>query len=136
MGKIVVHRTYFRIQGKRLPCSKRASYLGNTSWPGSPKLMKVYTPLWCITLFTISYFLSNILRITDNGRNRNSEDFSLILFPGNSRYHHWILKPTEKIFKEFCKGFPTMVGQRRKVCFPEPLKHFFHHSVNTFFWKR
>ena len=93
------------------------------------------TPLWYITLFTISYFLSNILRIPDNGRNRNLEDFSLLLFSRNSRYHHCIVKPMEKIFKEFCKGFPTIVGQQRKVCFAELLKYLFHHSVNRFFKK-
>ena len=32
---------YFIIQGKRLTCSKRASYLGNTSCCDSPKLMKI-----------------------------------------------------------------------------------------------
>ena len=33
-------RAYFRIQGKSLTCSKRASYLGNKSWPDSQKLMR------------------------------------------------------------------------------------------------
>ena len=28
-----------------------------------------------------------------------------------------------------------MVGQRRKFCFPEPLKRLSHHSMNTFFEK-
>ena len=32
---------YFRIQRKHQTCSKRALYLGNTSWPCSPKLMGI-----------------------------------------------------------------------------------------------
>ena len=71
----------------------------------------------------------------DNSRKRNLEDFSLLLFSRNSRYHHCIVKPMEKIFKEFCKGFPTIVGQQRKVCFAELLKYLFHYSVNRFFKK-
>ena len=34
-------RAYFRIQEKHPTCSKRASYIRNTSWPDSPRLMKV-----------------------------------------------------------------------------------------------
>ena len=34
-------RTYFRIQRKHQTCSKRASYLGNTSWSDSSKLMRL-----------------------------------------------------------------------------------------------
>ena len=85
-------RAYFRIQGKRLTCSKRAPYLGDTSWPDSPKLMKVlvtiglnrlsslHIPSWHITLFAVSYFLSEILRIPNNGRNRNLEILLLFFF--------------------------------------------------------
>ena len=66
------------------------SYLCNTSWPDFPKLVKVLVaivlnrvfslqiPSRHITLFTVSCFLSQILRIHDNGRNRNLRD--LLLF--------------------------------------------------------
>ena len=37
----------------------------------------------------------------------------------------------EPDLKDFCKGPPTMAGQQRKICFPEPQKCLFHHSVNT-----
>ena len=57
------------------------SYLGKTFLPDSPKLMKVtiglnrllslHIPSWYIALFAVSNFLSEILRIPDNGRNRN-----------------------------------------------------------------
>ena len=65
-------RQYFRIQAKRATCSKRVSYLGNTSWPCSPKLIKVLVKIglnrlsslqilsWYITLFTVSYFVPDI----------------------------------------------------------------------------
>ena len=36
-----VHRVYFRIQGKHPTSSKRASYLGNTIWRVSPRLLKI-----------------------------------------------------------------------------------------------
>ena len=61
----------------------------NTSQPDFPKLMKVlvttvlnrlsslYIPSWHITLFTVSYFLLEILRIPDNGRNRNLENLEI-----------------------------------------------------------
>ena len=76
-------RTYFIIQGKCLTCSKMASYLGNTSWLISPKLMKVlvtvvlnklcnlHMPSCTSTYLTVCYFLSEILRRPDDGRNRN-----------------------------------------------------------------
>ena len=35
----------------------------------------LHIPPWDITLFTVSYFFSEILRIPDNGRNRNLEVF-------------------------------------------------------------
>ena len=90
-------RAYFRIQGKHPAYSKRASYHGNTNWPDSPNLIKVlvtiglnrlsslHMPSWHISIFTDSYFLSEILRIPDNGRNRNL----LLCFSRISRrYYH------------------------------------------------
>ena len=65
--KLVDIMAYIRIQGKCLTCSKRASYFGNTSWPDSPKLMKVlmtislnrlsslHIPSLHIIHFTVSY---------------------------------------------------------------------------------
>ena len=105
-------------------------------WQSVKQVFSLHIPLWHITLFTVSYFLSEILRIPDNGRNRNLEIFHSFLSRNSQRYHHWIVKSTEKIFKEFCKGLPTMVGQRRKFWFLEPVKRLFHHSLNTSFWKR
>ena len=140
------NRTYFRIQGKRPTCLERASYHANESWPDSVKLMKVlgkiglnklsslHIPSWHSPPFTVSYFLSDILRTPDNGRNRNWETFYSFFFSRNSqRYHHWILKSMEKIFKEFCKDLPTMVEQWRKFCFLESVKRLLH-SVNTSFF--
>ena len=55
------------------------------------------------TLFTVSYFFLEILRIPDNGRSRNLETF-YSFFPRNSQgYHHWIVKSMAKIFKKFSK---------------------------------
>ena len=72
-----------------------------------------------ITLFTISHFLSEILKIPVNGRRRNSEifTFSLILKSVETRKAFTIL--------------PIMVGQRWKYWFLEPLKRSFHHSENA-----
>ena len=65
-------RVCFRIWRKCPACLKRASYLGNTSWLDTPKLMKVlvaidsnrlsslHIPSWHIT---VSNFLSEILRV-------------------------------------------------------------------------
>ena len=139
------------MQWKHLTCSKRASYLGNTSWPDSPKLMKVlvkiglnrlsnlHIPSWHITFFTVSYFLSDILRIPADDRKRNLQIFTLFFFffsRNSQRYHQWIVESIEKIFKEFCKRLPIMVRQRSKFYFLEPLNHLFHHSVNKYFWKK
>ena len=66
---------------------KKAPYLDNTSWPDSPKLMKVLATIGLnrlsslhilslhITLFTVSYYFSENLRIPDDGRNGNLETF-------------------------------------------------------------
>ena len=79
--------TYSRIQGRHLKCSKRTSFIGNTSWPDSPKPMKIYvniglnrlftwhTRLRYMVLFTVSYFLLKILRIPDNERKKNLQFF-------------------------------------------------------------
>ena len=140
-------RAYFRIQGKRPTCSERASYLGNTSWPDSPKLMKILVTIglnrlfslhitfWYITIYTVYYFLLETLRMPDDVRNRNFEIFYSFFFQETHRYHHWIEKSMKKIFKEFCKGLPTMVGQQRKICSLKSLKRLFHHSMNLSFWK-
>ena len=124
-------RAYFRIERKHPTCSKMASNLGNTSWNDSQKLMRVLMTIglnrlsslhitsWHITHFTVSYFLSEILRIRDNSRNRNLEIFTRLFFPRNSqRYHYWIVKSTEWIFLRFCKDLPTM--QWRKVFYNHP----------------
>ena len=37
------------------------------------RLSSLHIPLWHITLFTVSYLLSEIFRILDNSRNRNLE---------------------------------------------------------------
>ena len=135
-------RAYFRIQGKHLKCSRRAFYLCNTIWPNSPKLMKVlvticwnrlsslHIPLWHIALFTVSYFLSEILRISHNGKNTNLKIYYSFFSRETQRYHLWIVKSTEISFKEFCKNLLTLVEQRREFYFLEPLKRLFHHSVN------
>ena len=79
--------TYSRIQGRHPKCSKRTSFIGNTSWPDSPKPMKIYvniglnrlftwhTRLRYMVLFTVSYFLLKILRIPDNDRKKNLQFF-------------------------------------------------------------
>ena len=77
-------------------------------------------PSWYITVFTVSYFLSELLRITEEG------SFS---FQETHRDTTIALNPRRKFF---FKSLPTVVGQRRKFCFLEPLKRLFHHSVNTF----
>ena len=115
----------FRIQGKHPACSQRASYLGSTSWPDSPKLIKVFMTIALnrlsslhilslhITLFMALYFLPEILRIPDNGRKRNL-GFLFFLFSRNSQTPplnckiHW---------ENFLKSLSTMVGQQRKSWF-------------------
>ena len=127
-------RANFRIQGKCLTASKRASYLSNTSWGVSPRPMKIksiidnwfkqvfqlhtHLPLWYIALFTISHFLLQILRISDNDGKGKFRDFSLLRFfkkltempPSNCKIQG-------KKFKEICKSLATMVWQRRNACF-------------------
>ena len=84
-------RVYFRFQGKHPTFSKRASYLGNTSWPDSPKLMKVlvtigsnkllslYIRRACYCFYSFLYPPGDFEN-TDSGRNRNLEVFYLIFF--------------------------------------------------------
>ena len=78
---------------------------------GLNMLSSLHIPSWHITFSSVSYFLSEILGIPDNDRNRNFEicySFFLFFFSRNSqRYHHWIVKSMEKIFK---------FGQLRKFC--------------------
>ena len=64
---------------------KKGILLDNISWPDYPNLMKVLVEIGLnrlsdlhiilghITIFTVFYFLSEILIIPDNGRNRNLE---------------------------------------------------------------
>ena len=141
-------RAYFIIQGKCLTCSKMASYLGNTSWLISPKLMKVlvtvilnklcslHMPSCTSTHLTVCYFLSEILRRPDDGRNRNVDIVYFFFSRNLQKYHHRLVKSSEKIFYKFCKVLPNMVRWWRKFCFLEPLKCLFRHFVNTSVWKR
>ena len=88
------------------------------------------TTLWYIALFTFSYFLSEILRIPDNGE-KKFRDFSLLWFSRHlQRCHHQNVNSTETFLKKNGKRLPTMVGQRKKW-FRERLKCQFHHFKNT-----
>ena len=118
---------YFRIQEKCLTCSKRASYLGKTSWFDSPKLIKVLVaislsrlfslhiiPSRYITLFAVSYFLLEILRIPDNGRNRNLTIFYSFYFQETQRY------TTTELWnpgKNFVKGSSPWLGSEENFVF-------------------
>ena len=75
-------------------------------------------------LFTVSYFLSKVLRKPGDGRNRNLEIFWSTFPRKLQRCHYRIVKCTEKLEK-LCKDLPTIVGQQKK----------FHNSENTFFAK-
>ena len=73
-------------------------------------------PVWkylygILLLLTVSYFLSEVLRITDNGRNRNLEVFYSFFFHENYR----IVKSTENPSKYFCNSLPTIARQRKKM---------------------
>ena len=83
---------FFRIQRKCPTCSKRAPYLGNSNRPNSPKLMRVYKVLLTISLyslssctyfslyialFTVFYFLSEILSSLSDGRQSSVDNFYL-----------------------------------------------------------
>ena len=65
---------------------KRASYLGNTKLVkvlatiGLNRLSSLHIPLWRIALFTVSNFLSEILRKLDHGRNRNLKIYYSFFF--------------------------------------------------------
>ena len=66
--------------------------------------------------FKVSYLLWQILKILDNGRNRNLEIFySFFFFFDSQRYHYWIVKSTEYIFKEFSKDIPTWLDNQVKL---------------------
>ena len=71
--------------------------------------------------FKVSYLLWQILKILDNGRNRNLEIFYsffvflVVVFFDSQRYHYWIVKSTEYIFKEFSKDIPTWLGNQVKL---------------------
>ena len=123
------NRAYFRIQGKRSTCSKRTSYLGSTSLLDSTKLMKALVTLglnrlsslhilsWHITLFTVSYFLSEILRILDNGRNRSLETFYSFFSRSLQRYHHWIVNPWRAFLENSVKIFPIWYASEENFVF-------------------
>ena len=77
-------RAYFRIQEKHLTCSKRASYIRNTSWPDSPRLMKVSVTIglrrlssFHIPSCTFSISSRRFWEYLDDRRNRNLEIFTL-----------------------------------------------------------
>ena len=92
-------RTYFRIQRKHQTCSKRASYLGNTSWSDSSKLMRLlsihdnwskqvmqwHRPFMVYCFFMVCYnFLFHLIDFENvgNGRRRNLDNFYFFfLFP-------------------------------------------------------
>ena len=85
---------------------------------GLNRLSSLHVPSRHMTLLTVSYFLSEILRIPDNGRNRNLEIF-----------YSFFKKLTEipplncKIYlenvleKSLCKNFPTMLGSQELLFF-------------------
>ena len=84
----------------------------------SNRLSSLYIPSWHIlsrhdTLFKVSYLLWLILKILDNGRNRNFEIFYTFFY--SQRYHYWIVKSTEYIFKEFSKDIPTWLDNQVKL---------------------
>ena len=86
----------------------------------SNRLSSLYIPSWHIlsrhdTLFKVSYLLWLILKILDNGRNRNFEIFYTFFFFDSQRYHYWIVKSTEYIFKEFSKDIPTWLDNQVKL---------------------
>ena len=64
-------------------------------------------------LFTVSYFLSKVLRKPGDGRNRNLEIFWSIFPRKLQRCHYRIVKCREKLEK-LCKDLPTIVGQQKK----------------------
>ena len=85
-------RTYFRIQRKHQTCSKRASYLSNTSWSDSSKLMRLlsihdnwskqvmqrHRPFMVYCFFMVCYnFLFHLIDFENvgNGRRRNLDNF-------------------------------------------------------------
>ena len=86
----------------------------------SNRLSSLYIPSWHIlswhvTLFKVSYLLWLILKILDNGRNRNFEIFYTFFFFDSQRYHYWIVKSTEYIFKEFSKDIPKWLDNHVKL---------------------
>ena len=107
--------------------------LDNTNWPDSQKLMKVlvtiylnrlsslHIPLWHITLFTVSYLLSEIFRILDNSRNRNLE-ICYSFFQESHRDFKIYEENFERILLRFSHHFPTMVRQWRKFFFSRTSK--------------
>ena len=144
---MAVMRTYFRIQGKHLTCSKRASYLGNTNWPDSPKLMKVLVAISLNRLSSLhnlhSILLSSCIIPVSPWKFQEylimveTEIYRFITLFFFKKKNTEITTMNCKIYREkLCERLTTMVGQRRKLCFLEPLKHLLHHSVNISFWKR
>ena len=85
--------------------------------------------------FTVSHFLSGILRMSDNGR-KKFRDFLLFLFSRNSEIPPLDCKINGEKFKKICKGLPILAGQRRKFSFLDSINRQFHHFENTSFWKR
>ena len=80
---------------------------------GLNRLSTLHIPYWCITPFTVSYFLSEILRIPDNGRNRNLEICYSFFLQETHRDTTELLNPQREILKYSVKvfWFPTMVEQ-------------------------
>ena len=58
-------------------------------------------PSWHVTLFKVPYFFSEILKISDYGRNRNFEICYSFFSRNSLRCHQWFIKSTEKMFQFF-----------------------------------
>ena len=79
---------------------------------------------WYIAIFTVSYFLSEILVIPNNERRRNLENLNFLIFKKLAE-----MPPAESLFKRFSVSQRSIFRQQTKLQFLEPLKHFFSEYI-------
>ena len=124
-------------------CSKRASYLGNTSWPGSPKLISIddnrsEQVIQLHTPFMIYCTFYNFLFPLGNGRRclSNFYFFSFLKKVTETplRYSLESVESKERIKKKLFKILPTMLVQQ-KFWFLKCPKCLFCQSENISFLK-
>ena len=101
-------------------------------------LSSLLIPSWHITLFKVPYFFSEILKISDYGRNRNFEICYSFFSRNSLRCHQWFIKSTEKMFQFF--RFYHHGWAAKKILFSRtskmPVSSFCGYTINIKIWRK